>query len=127
MNTDEEELNGLTERIIGCAFRVSNTLGSGFLEKVYENALAHDLRSTGLAVAQQFAIAVIYDGTTVGDYIADLLVNKAVLVEVKAVRTMDNIHTAQCMNYLRATGLHLCLLLNFGNPRLQIKRILNAY
>jgi len=123
MNTDEEGISALTERVIGGAFRVANQLGSGFLEKVYENALAHELRKGGLAVLQQHAIAVVYDGVVVGDYVADLLVEASLMVELKCVRTLEQIHVAQCLNYLNATGLQLCLLLNFGTPRLEIKRI----
>jgi GxxExxY protein len=123
MNADETGLNELSERIIGCAMTVSNALGAGFLEKVYENALAHELRKAGLAVVQQRGIVVIYDGVTVGEYAVDLLVEETVIVELKATKAVADIHRAQCINYLRATGLHLCLLLNFGNPRLDIKRI----
>jgi|SRR6185312_10919783 len=118
MNTDDPGLNKLSERIIGCAFTVSNTLGVGFLEKIYENALAHELRKAGLPVQQQYAMSVRYDGVIVGEYIADFLVDKLILVELKV-----DIHVAQCMNYLRATGLHLCLLMNFARPRVEIKRI----
>lgn len=81
--------------------------------KVYENALAHELRKAGLRILQQQAIQVIYDGIVVGDYIADLLVEDSVLVELKAVKALDEVHLAQCLNYLKAIGLHLCLLLNF--------------
>jgi GxxExxY protein len=123
MNTDEEGMKDVTERVIGCAFRVANALGSGFLEKVYENALAHEVRKAGLIVSQQYAITVQYDGVVVGDYAADLLVEKYLLVELKCVRAFNDIHSAQCLNYLRATGFHLCLLLNFASPRLEIKRI----
>jgi GxxExxY protein len=123
MNADA--LNALSERIIGCAFAVANGLGSGFLEKVYENALAHELRKAGLRVAQQQGVSVVYDDVIVGEYAADLLVEAAIVVELKAVRTLDDVHQAQCMNYLRATGMHLCLLLNFGRPRLEIRRIVH--
>ena len=117
----------VTEKIIGCAYTVANTLGSGFLEKVYENALAHELRKAGLAVQQQAGIAVNYDGVIVGDYVADLLVGNEVLVELKAVKGIENVHFAQCMNYLKATGLQVCLLINFGTPRIEIKRVLNGF
>ena len=117
----------VTEKIIGCAYTVANTLGSGFLEKVYENAMAHELRKAGLVVQQQAGIAVNYDGVIVGDYVADLLVGNEVLVELKAVKGIDNVHFAQCMNYLKATGLQVCLLINFGTPRIEIKRVLNGY
>jgi GxxExxY protein len=117
------DLNPVTEKIIGCAFTVSNTLGAGFLEKVYENALALEIQKAGLKVLQQYPIHVRYDGVVVGEYFADLLVQDKVVVEIKAVKAFDEAHWAQCLNYLKATGLRLCLLLNFGKPRLEIKRI----
>src|SRR3954452_12106017 len=120
-----EELNPLTEKIIGGAFKVSSTLGVGFLEKVYENALAHKLRKAGLLVEQQPAVMTRYDGVVVGSYTADLLVEKTVLVELKAVTALDTVHRAQCINYLKGSGLRLCLLLNFGTPKLEIKRLVN--
>lgn len=125
MNTDwgEARINKITEIIIGCEFKVSNTLGAGFLEKVYENALVHELRKRGLVVAQQFAIVVRYDGVVVGDFAADLLVEDGVLVELKAVKALDEIHMAQCLNYLKATGLHMGLLINFGKPKAEVKRM----
>ena len=126
VNTDEDRLNAITERIIGCAYRVGNTLVHGFLEKVYENALAYELRTGGLHAEQQRGIQVCYDGVIVGEYVADLLVEGCVLVELKAVRVLDEIHMAQCLNYLRATGLRLCLLLNFGSPKVEVKRIING-
>jgi GxxExxY protein len=113
----------VTEKIIGCAYTVSNTLGAGFLEKVYENALAHELRKASLHVAQQHPVQIWYDETLVGEYFADLLVEDCVVVELKAVKALDDAHWAQCLNYLKATGLRLCLLLNFGKPRVEIKRI----
>ena len=126
MNTDKDVLNQVSGKIIGCAFVVSNALGVGFLEKVYENALAHELRKAGLLVEQQHGVVVLYDGVVVGNYVADLLVENAVLVEVKAVTALDTVHRAQCINYLKGTGLWLCLLLNFGSPRLEIKRVVNG-
>jgi len=132
MNTDErrseqEKMGLLTEKVIGCAFKVSNTLGCGFLEKVYENALAHELRKAGLKVEQQHGINVYYDGQVVGEYTADLLVDGVLLVELKAVKELDNIHLAQCVNYLRATNLRLCLLMNFAKPKVDIRRVANDY
>jgi GxxExxY protein len=123
MNANGPVLNALSKRIIGCALTVANTLGSGFLEKVYENALTYEVRKAGMAVVQQRGITVTYDGTTVGEYFVDLLVEEAVLVELKTVRALDNAHRAQCMNYLRATGMHLRLLMNFGMPRLEVRRV----
>ena len=116
----------ITEKIIGSAYTVANSLGSGFLEKVYENALAHELAKAGLHVVQQAAISVMYDGVIVGDYVADLLVENEILLELKAVKALDAIHMAQCMNYLKATGLTVCLLINFGTPRIEVKRIVNS-
>jgi GxxExxY protein len=124
MHTDELRLNSLSERIIGCAMKVQNTLGCGFLEKVYENALAHELRRSGINTVQQRGIAVHYADIIVGDYAVDLLVEDTVIVELKAAKALDEIHYAQCLNYLKATGKKLCLLINFGTPRLQIKRII---
>ena len=117
----------MTEKVIGCAYTVSNVLGCGFLEKVYENALAHELRKAGLRVRQQHGITVNYDGVAVGDYAADLLVEDVLVVELKATKSLDDVHLAQCLNYLKATGLNLCLLLNFGRPRLEVKRVVNNY
>ena len=122
MNTDERGLNELTEKIVGCAFRVSNKLGCGFLEKCYENSMAIELRKAGLAFQQQVPIAVLYDAEIVGEYVADIIVEGVVLLELKAVRDFDEIHSAQCLNYLRATGLPVCLLINFAKPRIEIKR-----
>jgi len=129
MNTDErrEELNKITEIVIGCAYTVASCLGSGFLEKVYENALAHEIRKSGLDVSQQHNIQVHYDGIIVGDYVADLLVENSILIELKAVKALDNIHYAQCMNYLIATGYTVCLLINFGSPKIEVRRIVNQF
>jgi len=125
MNTDD--LNSLTERIIGCAFKVSNTLGSGFLEKVYENALALELRKAGIPAEQQSPVQVHYEGQLVGDFAADIIVDSNVIVELKAVKALDDAHVAQCLNYLKATGVKVCLLLNFGKPRLEVKRIVRGF
>ena len=122
---NQNNINTLTEKIIGCAFRVHNTLGCGFLEKVYENALAHELKKNSLTVAQQQSIRVLYDGVSVGDYAADILVESLVILELKAAQAIDKIHEAQLLNYLKATGLTLGLILNFGQPKLQIRRRVN--
>jgi len=124
MNTDESGSIGdrLTEGIIGAAYEVSNALGCGFLEKVYENALLVALSERGLAVAQQVPVRVVYHEQTVGDYVADMIVDGAVLVEVKATLDHQAVHEAQVLNYLRATQLPVGLLLNFGRPKLQVRR-----
>ena len=127
MNTDERErLNGLTSKVIGAAQRVSSVLGCGFLEKVYENALAVELRLRGLQVIQQKAMTIRYGNEVVGEYFADLLVESAILVELKAVKNLDTIHEAQCINYLRAGGVPICLPMNFARPRLEVRRIISA-
>jgi GxxExxY protein len=120
-------LDRISEKIIGGVYQVSNFLGSGFLERVYENALAVELRQQGLNVSQQRQIDVLYKGVLVGDYIADLLVEECVLVEVKAGKGIDAVHSAQCMNYLKATALTVCLLVNFGAPKAIIKRIVRNF
>jgi len=126
MHADDVRLNDLSGAVIGCAFTVLNTLGAGFLEKVYENALARELREAGLGVVQQPGVKVMYRGSAVGEYFADLVVEDLLLVELKAVKALDEAHRAQCVNYLKATGLRLGLLLNFGKPRLEIKRVANG-
>ncbi len=123
MDTGEDRINLLSKRIIGCALTVLHALGTGFLEKVYENALVYELRKSGLVVSQQHPMVVRYDGVVVGEYTVDLLVEDIVLVELKVAKAIDEIHRAQCLNYLKATAVYLCLLLNFGKPRRKIKRI----
>jgi len=117
----------VTEHVIGCAYEVSNTLGCGFLEKTYENALAIELRRNGIRVAQQKSIQVLYKGEPVGEGILDLLVDDLLIVEVKAIDELDEAHTAQCLNYLKATGHQVCLLLNFGRPRVQVRRFVRDF
>ena len=124
MNANEREyIESLAHKCIGAAFEVSNDLGAGFLEKVYENALAHELRLCGLGVKQQEPMHVRYKGVVVGDYIPDLLIEDLLLVELKCVSTFAQEHLAQCLNYLKGTGLSLCLLFNFQKPKVEFKRI----
>jgi len=111
----------ITELIIKAFYIVYNTLGYGFSEKVYENALVFELRRMGLKVVQQAPIRIYYAGELVGDYFADLLVADAVLVELKAVHALAESHEAQLLNYLKATLYEVGLLLNFG-PKPQMKR-----
>jgi GxxExxY protein len=125
-HADNSELNELSGRVIGCAFTVLNTLGAGFLEMVYENALAYEVRAAGLSAVQQCGAKVRYKDILVGEYFVDLLINDVLLVELKAVRALDDAHRMQCTNYLKATGLRLCLLLNFGKPHLEIKRVVHG-
>ncbi len=129
MNADLDRLavDRTTSRILCCGYRVSNALGSGFLEKVYENALAVELRAAGMDCQQQRPFQVRYREEVVGEYIPDILVDGSVIVEVKAVSSLSLVHEAQCLNYLRATGLHVALLLNFHSPRLEKKRIVRGF
>lgn len=116
----------ITKKIIGCAYRVANELGVGFLEKVYKNALAHEMGKAGLLFEQQASIIVNYSGVVVGNYIADFLVENEVILELKAIKSLESTHFSQCMNYLRATDKNIALLINFGNPKVEIKRIVNG-
>ena len=122
MNTDKKSLDLISVKMIGCAFKVGSRLGSGFLENCYENALAYELIKAGLHVEQQVRLKVWYDDIVVGEYIADLIVEGSVLVELKAIQALDPIHMAQCINFLAATNLPLCLLINFGK-RVEVERI----
>ncbi|MEO5584356.1 MAG: GxxExxY protein [Flavobacteriales bacterium] len=116
------EHEDLTEAIIGCAMKVHTALGPGFLESVYQNALAHELRKQGLRVACERRIQVHYDEVLVGDFIGDMLVNEVVLIENKAILSLNRKHEAQLVNYLTATGIDVGLLLNFGAESLDFKR-----
>ena len=120
MDTDR-----LTYAIIGCGMAVSSELGCGFLESVYRRALAHSLRKAGLQVESERAFRVLYGGVIVGDYRADLIVGDAVIVEVKALKVLTSAHHAQLLNYLKASCLPVGLILNFGNPRLEVRRMVN--
>jgi GxxExxY protein len=118
----------LTSKIIKAYFKVYNKLGYGFLEKVYENALLHELRSMNLTCFSQVQIDVYYEKSRVGVYFADLLVESKVIVELKAAECLREEHEAQLINYLRATKLEVGLLLNFGtDPQFKRKVFLNSY
>ena len=114
----------LSHRILGCAFRVYNELGNGFLEKVYENALVHELRKNGLHAEAQKKIEVYYDGVCVGEYFADVVVNDRIILELKVCDSIAPIHRAQLLHYLKATGYRLGYVLNFGSEgKLEFKRL----
>lgn len=113
----------ITEKIISCAYTVMNTLGAGFLEKVYENSLVIELQKNGFKVNQQVPIDVFYDKKKVGEYVADLIVNDSIIIELKAVEEINSVHKAQVINYLRATNLKIGLLINFGKAKVEIKRL----
>jgi len=123
----EEDLAALTERVLGAVFEVSNTLGAGFLEKVYERALLRELALRGISAMAQAPLTVVYKGESVGEYLADLVVEGQLVVELKCVERLANEHIAQCLNYLRASGLTICLLVNFQKPKVEWKRIVLGY
>lgn len=118
----------ITERILKSYFKVYNTLGYGFLEKVYENAMAIELRKNGLEVKCQYPIAVLYESEIVGDYFADIVVNGIVAIELKAAKEISEDHECQLINYLKATDIELGLLLNFGKEAEYKRKVfMNAY
>jgi len=118
------DINDITYAINGAVFEVNRVLGPGFLEKVYENALLVELRDRGLKAKSQVPIGVTYKGSSVGEYIADLLVEENVIIELKTVENLDKIHEAQLLNYLKATGKSVGLLVNFKNPKAEMKRMI---
>jgi len=117
----------LTQKIIGCAITVHSTLGPGFLESVYQNALVHELKKAGLEVECGKGIRVTYDEVVVGDFYADMLVAGTILIENKVVQGLARPHEVQLVNYLTATGIETGLLLNFGSERLEFKRKTRTY
>lgn len=118
---EEFKHTDVTEKVIRAYYTVYQTLGYGFLEKVYENAMAIELRGMGLQVAQQQPIAVYYEGEVVGEYVADWVVAGVVIVELKAAQSLAEDHEAQLLNYLKATTYEVGLIMNFG-PKTEFKR-----
>ena len=119
----EAELNALSERVIGCAYAVGNSLDCGFLEKVYENSLMLLFEEKGIHAVQQFPVPVLFHGEIVGDYVADIIVENSVILELKALDKISEIHKAQTLNYLKATNFRLALLINFGKWKLEYHRM----
>ena len=122
---ERASLEDLVEKVIGAAYEVSNVPGAGLLEKVYERALIEELSLRGIRVRSQAIFPVSYKGKPVGTYSADLVADDCLLVEVKCVEHFSNEHLAQCINYLKASGLHLALLINFRHPRVEWRRIVH--
>jgi GxxExxY protein len=124
MDTDAHRSeSGLTEAVIGAAFEISKVLGAGFLEKVYERALIRELALRGVSAKPQVGFPVCYKGQYVGEYVADLVVEAKLIVELKCVDHFANEHLAKWINYLKASGLRLALLMNFQRPRVEWKRV----
>jgi GxxExxY protein len=121
------DIDQLTYAINGAIFEVNRILGPGFLEKVYENALLFELKQNGIKAQAQAPIRVTYKEAIVGDYIADILVDDRVILELKTVERIERIHEAQLLNYLKATGIKVGLLVNFKNTKAEIKRLVLDY
>jgi len=119
------EYEALTEKIIGCAIEVHKKLGPGFLESIYENALIIELQRKNLKVEQQREVLIKYDGMEVGRHRLDLIVDETVVVELKAVKNIEDIHFAIVKSYLKATGKEHGLLINFSKPVLEVKRVIH--
>ena len=113
----------LVYKIVGCAMEVHNELGFGFLEKVYENALMLELRKAHISAQQQQAITVKYKNCVVGDYFADIIIDDKILLELKSATHIADEHLAQTLNYLKATGYKLGIVINFGKEKLEYKRL----
>ena len=122
--TDNYLYSDLTEKIIGCAYKVFDKLGSGFLEKIYENSLKIELEKSGFKVVQQYPIKVYYEGILVGEYFADLLVEDKVILELKAVSELSKAHATQLINYLRSTGYQVGVLINFGDKLIVRRKVM---
>jgi GxxExxY protein len=112
----------LTETIIGCAMKIHRTLGCGFLESVYSNALAHELGKANINYQREASINVLYDNAVIGEFKADFKISENLIIELKATENLHPIHETQLVNYLKATGIDIGLLINFGAPSLQFKR-----
>jgi GxxExxY protein len=125
--SDEAWLDSLTEKTLSAVFEVANTLGCGFLEKVYQRALLRELALRGLKVVSEVSYVVRYKGQAVGEYFADLVVEDALVIELKCVEKLANEHTAQCLNYLRASGRNVCILVNFQRPKVEWKRVVRGF
>ena len=125
MNADI--FDSLTERVLGGIFEVAHTLGAGFLEKVYQRALRKELSILGIQAVSQASFPVTYKGEYVGEYYPDILVENVWVVELKCVERLRSQHTAQCLNYLRASGRSLCLLVNFQRPTVEWKRVVHRF
>jgi GxxExxY protein len=117
------DINDITYRINGAVFEVNRILGPGFLEKVYENALVIELQRRGLRVETQVPIKVFYKDNPVGEYVADMLVEGEVIVELKSIEKLEKLREAQLLNYLRATGIRVGLLVNMKHPKAEIRRM----
>ncbi|MSO23945.1 MAG: GxxExxY protein [Acidobacteria bacterium] len=128
MDANEREwMNRLIEKVVGAVYEVANTLGAGFLEKVYERALVAELRLRGIRAEGQVPLRVVYKGEAVGDYYIDILVENKLVLELKCVQALTDEHLAQTLNYLKATGHQVALLINFQHPKVEWRRIVHNF
>ena len=128
MDANEREcMNRLIERVVGAVYEVANTLGAGFLEKVYERALVAELRVRGIRAEAQVPLRVTYKGENVGEYYIDILVDNKLVLELKCVQTLTDEHLAQTLNYLKGTGHSVALLINFQHPKVEWRRIVHNF
>jgi GxxExxY protein len=124
---EHESLDKLIETVIGCAYEVSNVLGCGFLEKLYERAMLRELGARGIVVVSEVAYPVSYKGHAIGRFTADLVVEDRLIVELKCVDEFSSEHMAQCINYLKASGIRIALLINFQHPKVAWKRVIFGF
>ena len=126
MKKDKAYYDSIAAVIISCAYKIGQTLGSGFLEKVYENSMTIELDEADLKVEKQKQIQVFYRDQLVGEYFADMVVEDDIIVELKALKSLDAVHFAQCQNYLKATGKKLGIVINFGSEKVAVRRVVNG-
>jgi GxxExxY protein len=126
MIKEEYKYSALTEKIIGCAMQVHRTLGNGFQEVIYQRALAIELAEAGISFTREQEMPIFYKGQEIGSRRVDFLVENFVIVEIKAISKLEDVHLAQAFNYLEAFGLEVGLLLNFGAKSLEFKRVMKA-
>jgi len=119
-------LEGLTREIIGAAMEVHQTLGAGFVESIYRNALSYELQSRGVSFDTEHEIRIAYKNQLVGRHRLDLLVDRRVIVELKATTSIAEVHVSQALSYLQATTVEVALIINFGTPRLTWKRLVKS-
>lgn len=128
INADQNYMySELTDKIIGCAYKVYNELGAGFLEKIYENALMIELQDAELKAKQQYPIKVVYKNRLIGEHVADIVVEDKIIIELKAVNHLSKAHEVQLVNYLKATNLQVGLLINFGDEIIIKRRVLSNH
>ncbi len=123
MIKEEYKYSDITEKIIGCAMKVHRTLGNGFQEKIYQRALAIEMRTQGLSFVREMGMHIFYENEPIGTRRVDFFVEDKVMLELKALTSLENVHLAQALNYLEAYQMEIGLLINFGNTRLQFKRV----